>query len=117
MNDVVLARAHGLFNVITGGWPILHMRSFEAVSGPKTDRWLVRTVGALLLANGLVQLTAGPSPEATRQARRLGIGTAAALAAVDLVYAPPGRISRVYLLDAVVESGWLLAWTASRPRT
>ena len=29
------------------------MRSFEAVTGPKTDRWLVKTVGALALANGV----------------------------------------------------------------
>lgn len=116
MNEIVLARAQGLFNAVTGIWPILHMRSFEAVSGPKTDRWLVRSVGALLLSNGLVQLAAGSSPDALAQARRIGIGTAAALAAIDLVYAPAGRISKIYLLDAVVETGWMLAWLAPRPR-
>jgi hypothetical protein len=114
MNEIVLARAHGLFNAVTGIWPILHMRSFEAVTGPKTDRWLVRSVGALLLSNGLVQLAAGSSPDALAQARRIGIGTAAALAAIDLVYAPAGRISKIYLLDAAVETGWMLAWLAPR---
>ena len=38
-----------------------------------------------------------------RQARRLGVGTAAVLAAIDLVYVPAGRISKMYLLDAAVE--------------
>ena len=30
---------------------------------------------------------------------QLGLGTAAVLAAIDLIYAPAGRISKVYLLD------------------
>jgi hypothetical protein len=69
-----------------------------------------------LLSNGLVQLAAGSSPDALAQARRIGIGigTAAALAAIDLVYAPAGRISKIYLLDAAVETGWMLAWLAPR---
>lgn len=117
MNEVVLARAHGLFNLVTGIWPILHMRSFEAVSGSKTDRWLVRCVGALLASNGVVQLAAGSSPDALAQARRVGIGTALALAGIDLTYAPTGRISRIYLLDAAVQTGWLLAWIAARATT
>ena len=43
-----LSRAHGLFNVVTGLWPVVHMPSFQAGSGPKVDRWLVRTVGGLM---------------------------------------------------------------------
>ena len=26
-----VARAHGLFNILSGAWPLLHMRSFQAV--------------------------------------------------------------------------------------
>ena len=104
-----LAHAHGLSNVLGGAWPLLHMRSFEAVLGPKTDRWLVRTVAGLLVANGVVQLRAN-GPAEVRQAARIGIGTAAVLLLVDLRYAVPGRISRMYLLDAVAEAGWIAAW-------
>jgi hypothetical protein len=32
------------------------------------------------------------------------------LLVVDLRYALPGRISRMYLLDAVVEAGWIVSW-------
>ena len=109
-----LSRAHGAFNVLGGAWPLLHMRSFEAVSGPKADRWLVRTVAGLLVVNGAVQLSAGPSAEAQRQARMLGLGTAANLAVVDLVYGLSGRISRVYLVDAAAEIGWVAAWLPVR---
>jgi hypothetical protein len=107
-----LARAHGACNVVGGAWPLLHMRSFEAVLGPKTDRWLVKTVAGLLVANGVVQLRAA-TPGERRQAARIGVGTATVLLLADLRYAVPGRISRMYLLDAVVEAGWIAAWLRS----
>jgi hypothetical protein len=109
-----LSRAHGLFNVVTGLWPVVHMRSFEAVSGPKVDRWLVRTVGGLMAANGVAQLTAGDAEQ--RLSARIGLGTSAVLATVDVWYGATGRISRIYLLDAVVQLGWMAAWTAALRR-
>jgi hypothetical protein len=57
MDGVVLGRAHGVANVVGGLWPLLHISSFEMVFGPKTDRWLVKTVAGLLMVNGLTQLT------------------------------------------------------------
>lgn len=110
-----MARAHGLFNVVNGLWPLLHMRSFEAVSGRKTDRWLVRTVAGLLVTIGVAQLRAGRSPDAVAQARLTGVGTALTLVAVDVYYVGTGRIPRVYLLDAAMEVGWLAAWLARPP--
>lgn len=107
---VALTRAHGAFYLTTGLWPLLHRSSFEQVSGPKTDWWLVQTVAGLLIANGVVQITTPATPDALRQARRIGIGTAAALAAIELRYAPTGRIRKIYLVDAVVEVGWIVAW-------
>jgi hypothetical protein len=105
-----VARAHGLFNVASGLWPLLHLRSFERVLGPKVDRWLVQTVAGLLVAVGVTQLSTRPSRDSLGQARRVGVGTAATLAVIDLGYAPSGRISKVYLVDAAMELGWLIAW-------
>ena len=51
-----MAQAQGVFNVVGGLWPLVSMRTFEAVYGPKTDRWLVQTVGGLLTAIGATQL-------------------------------------------------------------
>lgn len=113
MDGVMLARAQGVMNVVGGVWPLLHIRSFEAVFGPKTDRWLVKTVAGLLVVNGLTQL-ASSSAAGVAQARRLGVGTAGALAAIDLVYVPAGRISKMYLLDAALEVGWIVAWSRAQ---
>jgi hypothetical protein len=120
MDAVVVGRAHGVANLVGGLWPLLHLRSFESVFGPKTDRWLVKTVAGLLVVNGLSQLAASSSADSIPHARRLGMGTAAVLAAIDLVYVPAGRISKMYLVDAAFEVGWILAWrrveiAASKP--
>jgi hypothetical protein len=37
------------------------------------------------------------------------------LAAIDLVNAPRGRISKVYLLDAAAELAWVVLWSTARP--
>jgi hypothetical protein len=110
MDGVVLARAHGVANLVGGLWPLLHISSFEMVFGPKTDRWLVKTVAGLLMVNGITQLTTSSTASGVRQARRLGVGTAALLAVIDLVYVPARRISKMYLVDAALEVGWILAW-------
>lgn len=104
------ARAQGGFCILNGLWPLLHRRSFEAVFGPKEDYWLVATVSLLLLGNGAVLLTAPATPEGIATARRLGAVTGLAMATVDVVNVPRGRVSRMYLLDALAEGGWLWAW-------
>jgi uncharacterized protein (TIGR04206 family) len=110
-----LALAHGLFNLAGGLWPLVHMRSFERVFGPKTDRWLVRVVAGLLTGVGYSQLRAAGGQEGVEHARRIGVATSATLLAVELVYVPARRIRPTYLLDAAAEAAWLYAW-ARTPR-
>jgi len=93
------------------------MRTFEAVTGPKTDRWLVKTVGVLVTAVGAALLLASRR-RVQDEIALLGAGSAAGLAAIDIVYALRGRISKVYLLDALCEVAitavWALSWRARR---
>jgi hypothetical protein len=105
-----VAVTHGAFNVVGGLWPLLHLRSFEWVFGPKKDVWLQRTTGGLLVSAGLAQLAAAPDPGGPAHARRIGLGTALTLLAIDLVYVPTGRIRPTYLLDAAMQTGWIAAW-------
>lgn len=80
------------------------MRSFERVTGPKTDRWLVKTVGTLALANGIVLGIAASRRRVSDDAVNLGVATALAFATIDTVYVLRRRISRIYLADAVLEA-------------
>jgi hypothetical protein len=105
--------ARGTYYLATGLWPILDRSSFEKVTGPKTDFWLVRTVGALVSAIGASMLVAAKRGDLDAQTRVLALSSAGALAAVDAGYSTSGRISKVYLLDAVVEGALAAGWLAS----
>jgi hypothetical protein len=111
-----VAVAHGAFNVVGGLWPLLHLRSFEWVFGPKNDVWLQMTTGGLLVSAGVAQPAAAPDPQGPAQARRIGLGTALTLLAIDLIYVPKGRIRPTYLLDAAMQTGWIAAWLRCAPR-
>lgn len=113
----VVALAQGAFNVVGGLWPLLHRRSFEWVFGPKTDEWLQTTTGGLLVAAGVAQLAVAPTAQGRADARRVGLGTALTLLAVDLIYVPKGRIRPTYLLDAAMQSGWIAAWARTGRRS
>jgi hypothetical protein len=75
-------------------------RAFEGVTGPKREWWLVETVGALVTVIGAVLLGAARRSQIPPEARGLAAGSAAALAAIDVVYVAKQRIARTYLLDA-----------------
>lgn len=114
-----LALTQGAFYVGTGVWPILHLRSFEAVTGPKLEGWLVKTVGALVTVVGAAVLLAARARRTTPELALVAGGSALALAVVDVVYVARGRIAPVYLLDALPEvvlaGGWVRALRARPP--
>jgi hypothetical protein len=115
---VMLALGQGVFYLATGVWPLLSIGTFERVTGPKVDRWLVKTVGVLVAVIGGVLLVAGRRRRVSDEVMLVAAGSAAGLAGIDLVYSGRGRISKVYLLDALGElalvAGWLRVWRARR---
>lgn len=111
----VAAVAQGAYYVATGVWPFVSMRSFLAVTGPKADLWLVKTVGGLVGVVGSALLLGGLRRRVTPELTLLGAGSAAALGAIESVYAYRRRISPVYLADALVEAALLAAWATARP--
>jgi hypothetical protein len=115
-----LAIGQGLYYALTGFWALVHLSSFMAVTGPKVDTWLVRTVGALVMVSGTVLVQAGVLRRVTPEIVVLGAGQALAFALIDSWYVSVGRISMVYLGDAIVQwlllACWLLAVILARPR-
>ncbi len=91
------------YYIVTGAWPILHMRSFEAITGRKRDRWLVKMVAALALANGVTLAVGLRRRPIGAETITLAVMSAAAFAVIDVTYVARGRIRSVYLADAAAE--------------
>jgi hypothetical protein len=111
-----LAIGQGAYWGATGLWPIVDLRSFEAVTGPKTEGWLVKTVGGLIAAVGATLLVAGVRRRVTPEIALLGGASAAALGGAGGWYAWRGRIRRIYLADAAVEALLVGAWVLAAGR-
>jgi hypothetical protein len=117
-----LAIGQGAFYVTTGVWPLLHEGSFEAVTGPKRERWLVKTVGVLVATIGATLAAAGVRRRVTPEITLLAATSALGIAVIEGWYAGPRRrIAPVYLADAALElalgAGWgLVAVLQARSR-
>jgi len=105
---------HALFFGLGGLWALLSRRLFEAVTGPKVDYWLVRTVGGLLTVVGAVIGIAHLRGRLTPEIRWLAMGASGTLIAIDVVYDAKRRVRPVYLLDAVTNLILIAGWRARR---
>lgn len=76
-----------------------------AVTGYKTDIWLVKMVALLSLTIGiqlLVQLLNRPGPAL------LSVLTALSFLLIDTYYALNGTISKIYLADALIQVAFII---------
>lgn len=96
-------RTQGIYYVLTGLWPVIHMPSFEAITGPKVDDWLVKMVGLLAFVIGGTLILASQRANRSLEVLWLAVTSALAFAMIDVWYALNGRISPIYLADAAVE--------------
>jgi dolichyl-phosphate-mannose--protein O-mannosyl transferase len=115
-----IASIQGFYYLFTGLWPLIDAFTFQLVTGPKTDVWLVKTVGVLVSVIGAVLIMVGLRKTVNLEVSVLAIGSALGLAAIDIVYVTRGRIAPIYLLDACAELFIAAAWIyflnrASRP--
>ena len=106
--------AQSAYYVVTGVFPFLSRRGFEAVTGPKREWWLVQTVGAVVAVIGYAVASAVRHDRVTSETVALAAGSAASLAAIDVVYVARRRIAPTYLIDAAVQVAFLRALRRSR---
>lgn len=98
------------YTLLTALWPLIDIKSFMIVTGYKTDIWLVKTVGALLIP---VAVTLGSHlfiQGSHRHAIILGALTAAAFSCIDFYYALNDVISDIYMVDGFLELIFLSLW-------
>ena len=117
MNERHLASAQAAFYVGTGVWPLLHRRSFERVTGPKTDFWLAQTVGLTVTAIGIgLAHAVSRRRRVPPELRTVAATSAVGLALVDCSFVARGQISKIYLADAAVEVALVAGWLFARHR-
>ena len=91
------------YYIATGVWPLMSRRAFERVTGPKADWWLVQMVGLLAVSAGATLAVGARDERPSAATRTLGVLCALSFAGIDTVHALRGRISKIYLADALVE--------------
>jgi hypothetical protein len=91
---------------------VVHIDSFQKVTGGKTDLWLVKTVGLLLVAIGGGLILAGAGWGFAPGIVFIAMASAAALLIIEVVYVLKRVIGPIYLADALVELGILIWWAA-----
>ncbi|HEX8552341.1 MAG TPA: hypothetical protein VF681_12405 [Abditibacteriaceae bacterium] len=109
-----IASLQAFFYLATGVWPLVHIASFVAVTGaeskPPQSLWLVKTVALLICVVGVVVGIAAIRRRITPEIVLLATLSAAALAAIDLIYVPLKVIAPIYLADAAAEIVLILLW-------
>lgn len=109
-NIYTLAVIHGMYYIVTGLWPIIHMDSFTFITGPKMDLWLVETVGMLAAAIGIGLTAGGWRKKITFPLSLIAVTAATGFILIDVIYVWGGIISPIYLFDAVLEFILLCFW-------
>jgi energy-converting hydrogenase Eha subunit E len=103
----------GGYFLITGVWPLVSLDTFEAVTGPKTDDWLVITVGVLVAVIGAVLLFSAARRTLPLEVVVLALASSIGLALVDVVFVSRRVIAPIYLRDAALQAllwiGWAIA--------
>ncbi|SFN41891.1 hypothetical protein SAMN05421594_2707 [Chryseobacterium oleae] len=100
-----------LYYFLTALWPLIHIESFLTVTGKKTDIWLVKTVGIILLPYCLllIYLTFS-SKKNFVMVLTLMLGCLGLLF-VDLYYYFRNIIKWVYLIDGFFQLLFFTYWT------
>lgn len=93
----------GIYFLLTGIWPLLSIESFMAVTGPKTDIWLVKTFSIQICMMGIVLCYGSLSKDFRPHIILLSLLSAAGFIAAEVFYVIRGTIPPVYLADAFVE--------------
>jgi hypothetical protein len=110
-NIRAVALFQGFYYSLTGVWPLVSMASFEAVTGPKADVWLVKMVGLLSLSIGVsILIAASRNKKATTETIVLAILSAISFSYIDIYYAWHGIISSIYYCDACIEIVLIIAY-------
>lgn len=99
-----------LYYFITAVWPLIHMKSFLDITGDKTDLWLVKTVSVLLLPYCILLLLLSLNSKKNLIIVAAVFLCGLSLAVIDVYYYFSNVIKWVYLIDAFIQTIFLIYW-------
>jgi hypothetical protein len=98
------------YYLLSSAWPLINIESFMSVTGAKQDIWLVKTFSLLIVCVSLTLFVYLFLKEHSLSVIFLSLMVPAVLAAVDIYYSLNGIISKIYLVDALINLAILIAW-------
>jgi hypothetical protein len=106
----LLLWTQSIYTLLTALWPLIDIESFMFVTGYKTDIWLVKTVGALLIPVAFtlaLHLFIDTDP---RPAFLLGGLSCIAFICIDFYYSLGDVINDIYMADGFIQILFLITW-------
>jgi hypothetical protein len=100
----------GLYYLVNGFWPIIHIKSFMVVTDPKEDLWLVKTFGMFIAVGGISMIVGALQGKFNKPLFTLAILGAMGFIVFEVYYVWTHVISRIYLADATFQFILLLLW-------
>lgn len=102
-----MIRAQGWYYLLGGLWPLLHFRSFQAVAGPKPDRFQTDVTSALFTAIGAALLAHPHGAWTPRSTTVLSAASALGTLYVDVRHRRD--IRGLFYAEAMLEAGFAVA--------
>jgi hypothetical protein len=112
-----ILRLQTIYYLLTATWPLVHIKSFMVVTGPKIDTWLVKTVAVLILVIAICFIGQLLIKGLSLPVIVLAISCCIGLILIECYYVSTGVISRIYLVDAFLHVLFLVAWWACLKRS
>ncbi len=99
MLDYIIG-AQGLYYLVTGLWPIIHLSSFEVVTGPKASIFLLYMISFLTVVIAITLLLSF-NKEKSREIIFLSLASPLAFMINEVLFR--GQIRGIYFLDFAIE--------------
>ena len=106
----ILALAHGIYFVLGGAWPLVDMRSFEFVTGPKADPVQVRAIAGISLFLGAALLWCVHRGVVESPMRLVVAGASSTHAIMLFNNTGPGGIEWAILAQGSAHAIFTLSW-------
>ena len=106
----VLLIVQAVYYLLTGLWPLLHLNSFLSITGSGADLWRSQPINLLILCVGLVLLRGSAEKSSKPATNILSVAAAFVLLIIDLYFPFSGVVSKLYVVDGILQFSCLVLW-------